>query len=318
MSSLLRRSLQAWLCLLWLWALPVQADSRLSELVTQLKQGQVSDAALYGKGMQSADGLFLLGWLYQQGRYGVAKDPQRGRELIQQAAEKGQYDAMHYCWSHCLELTPQVLEQLRQGVERNQLQAVYLQSQLLGNDGLQSADQLLLKAARQGHREAIGRLYANHFVDWAKQKRTLAEAEAKLQRCVDEGVTACYYLLGALYERHNNHQQALFYYQLLELVDPPLFQSYVEADHIAELLEYRPLPTLSVMRSRVASYLSQRSASGNDLIDRFQQCGADYPCIRRLSVADQQCLLSYFEASHLRDLRDSDGYRSCQALSAAL
>lgn len=292
----------------------VQADAGVEALVSQLKQGQVADVELQLKGMQSADGLFLLGWLYQQGSYGVERNPQRGRALIQQAAERGQFDAMHYCWRRCLEFAPEVREQLRLGVERNQPQALYLQSRLadLASGGL-AADQLLLGAARLGHPEAIGRLYTAHFVTWAKQRHTLDAAVSKLQRCVTEGVTVCYFLLGALYERHNDHQQALFYYQLLALVDPALYRQYLDAGHLQQLAGYLPQPTLALVQSRAASYLAERDAGGNQQIDRFKRCGADYPCVRQLSLTDQSCVLSYFEASHLLGLRDSEGYRACQA-----
>ncbi|MEH6824272.1 MAG: SEL1-like repeat protein [Motiliproteus sp.] len=300
------------------WA---QAEAGLAELVAQLKQGQVVDSELSLKEVQSADGLFLLGWLYQQGSYGVKPDLQRGRALLQQAAEKGQFDAMHYCWQDCLDLTPEVLEQLRLGVESNHVQALYLQSQLADVMAVDvvtaerslSADQLLLEAARQGHRDAIGKLYVDHFLGWARQKRTQAEAVAKLQRCVAEGVVVCYYLLGRLYERHNDHQRALFYYLLLQQVDPELFRGYIDAAHIAKLLAHLPQPSLALLQSRVASYLAQQPSSGNPQIDRFKRCGIDYPCIRRLARTDASCLLPYFETSYLHGLRDSAGYRACQA-----
>lgn len=315
-GALLTGSLRRRVLLLWalggaLWSLWAQADAGVDELVSQLKQGQVADAEL--RGVQSADGLFLLGWLYQQGSYGVGRDPQRGRELMQQAAERGQFDAMHYCWRECLDLTPEVLEQLRLGVERHQPQALYLQSQLANAGGRLTADQLLLEAARLGHPEAIGRLYADHLVTWAKQRRTLDAAVTKLQRCVAEGVTICYFLLGALYERHNDHQQALFNYQLLALVDPALYRQYLGTEQLQRLLAYLPQPSLALLQSRAASYLAQRDLSGNQQLDRFKRCGADYPCVRQLSLSDQSCVLSYFEASHLAGLRDSEGYRACQA-----
>lgn len=303
----------------WAQAETGLAETGLAELIAQLKQGQVADSALQLKGVQSADRLFLLGWLYQQGSYGIKPDLQRGRALLQQAAEKGQFDAMHYCWRRCLDLTPEVLEQLRLGVERNHVQALYLQSQLADTmaGGALSADQLLLEAARQGHRDAIGRLYVDHFLVWAGKKRTLAEAVTKLQRCVAEGVVVCYYLLGALYERHSDHQQALFYYQVLQQVDPELYQDYIDTAHIAKLLARMPQPSLAVLHSRVASYLAQQPSSGNQQIDRFQRCGADYPCVRRLALTAPSCLLRYFEASHLQGLRDSEGYLACQARIAA-
>tara|TARA_R110001583_G_scaffold91007_2_gene233013 strand:+ start:50 stop:952 length:903 start_codon:yes stop_codon:yes gene_type:complete len=296
---------------------PAEALGALGALVAELKQGQVSDPEQHLQRSQSADGLFLLGWLYQQGGYGVAKDREKSTALIQQAAEKGQLDAMHYCWRRCLDLTPEVLDQLQRAVARNQGQALYLQSQLASAAvSGRSPDQLLLDAARQGHPDAIGRLYTVHFVDWARQTRTLKEAVAKLERCVSEGVSVCFYLLGALQERHQDHQQALLYYQVLALVDPIMYRTYVDAEHLARLVQYLPQQQAAVTQSRAASYLAQLPISGNPQIDRFKRCGADYPCARRLSQNDNRCMLGYFEASHLLGLRDSPGYRACQALSA--
>lgn len=302
----------------------VWADDGVSVLVEQLKQGQVSEPALQGKGMQRADGLFLLGWLYDQGRYGVSKNPERGRELLQQAAELGQFDAMHYCWSECLTLTPAILQQLQQGVELGQPQALYLQALYLRLEqpegvlteqvrrlGLPQA--LLERAAKRQHAGAIGQLYIDQFVEWARSKRGLGEAESKLERCVDEGLTVCYYLLGALYQKHGYPQRALFNYQVLSLVDPHLYQSFQVQSQLAGLLKQRPQPDFGVERSRVASYLSQRSPTGNDRIDRFQRCrlvnGLD--CVERLSQAGQQCSLEYFESDLLRNLSSSSGYRRC-------
>ncbi|MFT6914804.1 MAG: TPR repeat protein [Motiliproteus sp.] len=312
-----------------LLSLSAQADAGMDELVSELQQGQVEDAALQLQGMQGeqrADGLFLLGWLYRQGSYGVGRDPQRGQAWIQQAAELGQFDAMHYCWRRCLTLTPGVQEQLRLGVERNQPQALYLLSLypqellLQSGSGEETADrltpdQLLLEAARRGHPDAIGRLYSDYFVSWAAQPRTLDAAVSKLQRCV---LGVCHLLLGTLYERHNDHQQALFNYQLLALVDPPLYRQYLDAGHLQQLLAALPPSALALVQSRAASYLAQRDTNADQQFDRFKHCGADYPCIRQLSLTDPFCMLSYFEASHLPGLRDSEGYRACQAEFASL
>ncbi|MFT5720365.1 MAG: hypothetical protein ACI9W6_000655 [Motiliproteus sp.] len=305
--------------MLVLWSFITQADAGVDELVAQLKQGQVADAVLQRQGMQGAqraDGLFLLGWLYRQGSYGVARDLPRGQALIQQAAELGQFDAMHYCWRRCLTLTPGVREHLRLGVERHQPQALYLQSlQSQSGVGEEAAgrltpDQLLLGAARLGHRAAIGRLYTDYFVSWAAEPRTLDAAVTKLQRCV---LGTCYLMLGALYERHNDHQQALFNYQLLALVDPALYRHYLDAEHLQQLLARLPQPALALLQSRAASYLAERDMNGDQQLDRFKRCGADYPCVRRLSLTDPFCVLSYFEGSHLVGLRESQGYRACQA-----
>lgn len=326
-------------------ALPqqVRADARMSVLVEQLRQGQVSEARLQGKGMQGAGSLFLLGWLYDQGRYGVAKNPERARELLQQAAELGQFDAMHYCWSDCLTLTPVVLRHLRQGVEQGQLQALYLQALYLrdvqSRDGYLLAEslpqssnplsspaqsesltpaepqELFERAAKRQHVDAMGEVYIGQFIEWAAQKRELAEAESKLQTCVGEGLTVCYYLLGALYQKHNDPQWALFYYQVLSLADPELYRRYQAQSQIDRLLAQRPQSDLGVVRSRAASYLVQRGVTGNQQIDRFQRCSLadNLACVERVSQADQQCLLGYFAASHLKNLRNSPGYQDCIA-----
>ncbi len=292
----------------------VQADEWVSALVDQLKQGQVSEPALQGKGMQSADGLFLLGWLYDQGRYGVTKNPGRAHELLQQSAELGQFDAMRYCWPRCLVLTPAVLEQLRQGVEQERPQALYLQGQYLRQQGQdQQAQVLLEQAASQHYVDAVGQRYVDQFVVWARDKRSLNEAVSRLERCVDGGLTVCYYLLAAFYQKHDDPQWALFYYQVLSLVDPELYLRYQAQSQIAGLLKLRPQPDLGVVRSRAASYLSQRGVTGNDRIDRFQRCRAagSLECVESISQADLQCLLMDLESSLLRGLRDSVGYLNC-------
>ncbi len=298
-----------------------QSDDAVSELVLQLRQGSVAESALQGQGMQSADGLFLLGWLYDQGSYGVDRDMERARELLQQAAELGQFDAMHYCWGRCLTLTPEVLEQLRQGVGKSQPQALYLQSLLVAS-GLAvseeavylSAAALQLQAARQGSLDAMNRLYTEHFVNWAAQGHTLNEAKGKLQYCIDDGVEACFYLLGALHEQHNDHQQALFYYQVLALVDPARYQRYLSTEKIAELLSRAATPSIDVVRARAASYLAQRSpTTGSDQIDRFSYCrdAIGYRCASRLARTDSRCMLSDFSSTYLRGFRDSAGYSRC-------
>ncbi|MEH6649552.1 MAG: SEL1-like repeat protein [Motiliproteus sp.] len=297
-----------------------QADAAVSALVEQLKRGQVSDIALQGKGMQRADHLFLLGWLYDRGSYGVPQNRTYARQLLQQAAEKGQFDAMDYCWYHCLTLTPEVLQQLQRGVEGSHKQALYLQARLLrlpseNDDTGQRSQSLLTSAASQGLSAASDQLFVDDFIDWSKDKRTLEQAEEKLELCVDQGRVVCYYLLGAFYQRHDYPQWALFYYQVLALVDPPLYRSYLSDADIAAIVSQRPQPNLEVVRSRAASYLSQRGPTGNPAIDRFQVCkqSAGLSCVESLSQAAEQCSLSYFENTHLRDLPASTGYQTCVA-----
>lgn len=299
-----------------------QAGTALPALVEQLKQGRVSETALQGKGMQSADHLFLLGWLYDQGSYGVPQDRSYARELLQQAAEQGQFDAMDYCWHRCLALTPEVMQQLQRGVERSHKQALYLQARVLrlrhdgsGAEAWQRSELLLKGAASQGLLAASDQLFVDEFIGWSKDKRTLEQAEEKLELCIDQGRVSCYYLLGALYQRHDYPQWALFYYQVLALVDPALYRSYLSDADMDAILSQRPQPDLAIVRSRAASYLSQRSPTGNPAIDRFQVCksSAGLSCVESLSQAAEQCTLSYFEKSYLRDLPASAGYRACVA-----
>ncbi|WP_421867110.1 hypothetical protein [Motiliproteus sp.] len=319
------RSVKRRLAALWLGLLLIVAgvgpasaasqteDSRLQSLVVQLQQGQVSDWAMHLKGMHSADGLFLLGWLLEGGVYGVERNPDYGHQLIQQAAEMGHLGAIDYCWQRCLELTPSIRQHLQQAAMRDQAYGLYLQSQLGATPALPSPDRMLLEAARQGHPDALGTLYVDHFVNWSRQRRSLGEAETKLKRCVDEGISICYYLLGALFERHGDHQQALLYFQILQLVDRTLFDSYVAEPHMQQLLTRVPVPARGLLRNRAATQIALRPATGNDRIDRFGQCAdqAGYDCVARVSLADDQCMLSYFEHSHLSELRDSPGYRRC-------
>ncbi|RDE18348.1 hypothetical protein DV711_16965 [Motiliproteus coralliicola] len=289
------------------------AEDRLQALVVQLQQGQVSDWAVHLKGMHSADGLFLLGWLLEGGVYGVEQDLDYGQQLIQQAAEMGHLGAIDYCWQRCLVLTPAIRQHLQQAAVRDQAHGLYLQSQLGATPELPSPDRMLLEAARQGHPDALGTLYVDHFVNWSRQKRSLDQAETKLKRCVDEGISICYYLLGALFERHGDHQQALLYFQLLQLVDRTLFDAYVSEAHMEQLMLRIPQPARGLIRNRAATQLALRAATGNDRIDRFRQCAdqAGYDCVARVSRGDDRCMLSYFESSHLRELRDSPGYRRC-------
>ena len=303
-----------WLALL-LWLLrPLlgHAESSVeSLLVEQLKQGQVGSAVLQEKGLQQADDLFLLGWLYEQGGYGVTRDPERARRLLQQAAELGQFDAMHYCWQRCLILTDTVLEHLQQGVQQQHPQALYLQSQLGQRPGLAAPDRLLLQAARLGQRDAVNQLYTEHFIEWAKSRRSLGEAETKLKRCVGEGIGICYYLLGALFERHRDHEQALFYFRVLELVDATRFKRLLSQAHLQRLLEHLPQPRAELIQSRAASYLAQAAPTGNHRIDRFARCEGDYACAFRLSQAHPRCTLAYLHDGLLAGLESSEGYRSC-------
>jgi hypothetical protein len=173
---------------------------------------------------------------------------------------------------------------------------------------------LQLQAARQGSLAAMSRLYAEHFVNWTARGHSLSKATRKLEYCVDDGIEVCFYLLGALHERHNDHQQALFYYQVLALVNPALYRRYIATEKTAELLKRAATPSIDIVRSRAASYLVQRSPiTGNDQIDRFSYCrdAIGYRCVFRLTQTDDRCMLSYFASTYMRDFRDSLGYRRC-------
>jgi TPR repeat protein len=284
-------------------------------LVDQLKQGRLSDPALVLKGNQSADQLFLLGWLYMQGGYGVPRDEPMGRELLQQAADQGHFDAMQYCWNRCLVLTTEVVEHIKRGAAAELPQALYLQAQLAS---AAKADRLLLRAAELGHRQAIELLYSDYFVVWAKQVRTLEEAVAKLENCADEGVVFCFYMLAALHERHQDHAQALFYYQVYALADPEPYQQLHSESHLQQLLGRLPQARMDLILSRAASYLAGRPVSGNERIDRFQRCRqqAGYRCVQQLSDVDRRCLPPYTDAAQLQGWRDSPGYQRCAALTS--
>ncbi len=301
-------------------ALPLQAaDADLYRLGEQLKSEGRVGAGLLPRMEQTADGLFLLGWLYEHGRYGVAANPDRARHYYQQAAERGQMDAAHYCWQRCLELTPAFVAALEQAGAASQPQALYLRSKWLAAQGgaaLAQADQLLVAAARARQPDAISELYIQHFLNWSNSRRSFPAAEAKLKRCTDEGVGACYLLLALLYQRHGYAEQALLHYLILQQLDEGLAGRYLSAAQRQALEQRLPADSLAIVQSHVATRLATHPRTGFDRLDRFRVCAttATFACIRRVAQQDSACMAGYFASTYLFEFRKTTAYRRCLGL----
>ena len=278
----------------------------------QIMVGGQIDSLVRSNLENSADGLFMLGWLYEFGGYGFSVNAGLAYEYYQRAAEQGQMDAAHYCWQRCLSMTPMWLAAMKSaaggnGVDRNatsnngnatsnngnatsnngnaasnngnaasnNAQGLYLYSKWLvrqGGRALPLADKKLLSAAKLRQPQAINELYIQHFLQWSKSKRSFPEALKKLNRCADEGVVSCYLLLGSLYQRHGFAQEALLNYLLLQQLDYGLFRNYLSASKLTELEKRLPKDSLPVVLSRAATRLSTHPRTGFDAIDRFMVC----------------------------------------------
>jgi TPR repeat protein len=319
------RGLRGWacFCLLGFWglfSLPLAAAAPVERLVTELAAGRVPSPTLLEALEDSGQGLFVLGWLYEQGRYGVAPDPDRARAFFARAARAGHWPVLGYCWRRCLDEDAEFRALLVAAVEGGHPEALYLQSLLLARDAApEAADARLREAAGARHPDAIGRLYVDHFVAWAGAGHSFAAAEAKLRRCTAEGVTVCYYLLGALYERHRDTRQALWAYQVLALADPALFDAYLSPRHLEGLLARLPTGSESLVRARAASELIHHPSTGFDRIDRFRVCAdqSDHGCARQLSLRDGVCVPPAGAVAAFAGFRGSPGYRACLAKGTA-
>ncbi len=277
--------------------------------------GQLSDRLLEDL-QHSPDGLLLLAWLHEHGRYGVAKNGEKAFVYYQQAAEQGQMDAAHYCWRRCLHLTPALLEALQQAAAQGHPAALFMRSQWLAEQGaaeLEAAGTMLVAAARGRQPEAISELYVQHFLDWSGQRRSLQEAETKLQRCTDEGIISCYLLLARFYERHGDAEAALKHYLVLQQLDYELARSYIYAENMRALEQRLPQDSLNVVRARAATRLVQHPRTGFDKVDRFAVCADDatYDCVRAVVKEDKACMLSHYADTYLAGLRQSRSYRRC-------
>ncbi|MCW8884810.1 MAG: SEL1-like repeat protein [Motiliproteus sp.] len=303
-----------------LWAAVAQG-SPLSQLSERLRSGVPVDDGLTQQLLDSADGMFALGWLYEHGSYGFPVRGETAYDYYQRAAEMGQMDAAHYCWWRCLHFTPALIKALRLSAEKGDPQGLYLHAMWQARQSgtaLATADQNLVAAAKQKHPEAISELYMQHFLQWSGVKRSFDEAQEKLTRCADEGVVVCYLLLGALHQRHGNAEEALLNYLILQQLDYGTFRQYLSFSRLASLEQRLPSASLAVLHSRVATRLANHSATGFDVLDRFKVCASDatYSCVRALVKRDQVCMLGYFSDAEFAGFRQSAAYRDCMDFSA--
>ena len=301
----------------------VGVSTAVEKAAKKIITGGRIDPTLVSNLENSADGLFILGWFHEFGAYGFDVDAELAYQYYQKAAERGQMDAAHYCWQRCLNLTPAWLSAMKVvagshdvDTVRANPQGLYLYAKWLlrqGGEALSLADKKLLDAAKLRQPQAINELYIQHFLQWSKAKRSFPEALRKLNRCADEGVVACYLLLGSLYQRHGYAQEALLNYLLLQQLDYGLFRNYLSASKLAELEKRLPKGSLPVVQSRVATRLATHPKTGFDAIDRFRVCSpnATYACIRKIVKRDPACMLSYFADSYFIGLRETSAYKNC-------
>ncbi|WP_210398242.1 hypothetical protein [Motiliproteus sediminis] len=297
---------------------PLAASASLKGLVEALAAGAPLSTEQRQAAEQSPDGLLLLGWLAESGRYGRPRDVSASRALFQRAAEAGSIAALSYCWERCVELTDEVRKRLRQAAESGDPQALYLRYRLAQSEEAEvgAMDQLLLEAARGGQADAIGQLYADHFLSWAGGNRTVMQAARKLERCRAEGIVYCYFLTGSLHQRRGDHGSALFYFQMLRWIDRDLFGRYLSAADISDLVARLPQQSLEPVRNRAAIQLATLAATGNPRLDRFAFCrdSLGVACVSQLAARDGDCVPAVLErAEAFRGFRDSTGYRACLA-----
>jgi TPR repeat protein len=300
------------------WLPTAQADQELHQFVAQLKEGEGAPGLLVRFNSKSADAELLRAWLYENGRYGVAKDPDRARLLFQSAAERGQLDAIAYCYRRCVTNNALIRGQVSRAAAQGGARGLYLAS-LFEADGvpgavdLSAADQALVAAGQARSPEAIGRLYVSHFIDWSAGRRSFGEAERKLKRCVVEGVVDCFYLLGLLYDKHHRAGAALLYFRAWQLLAPVRFAQALGDDYL-EMLEARLTQGSALLvRARAAVLLVNAPETGFDAIDRFGFCAgqATDGCVSRLSLRDGECLIPAFVHSYFSEFRRSEVYQRC-------
>jgi len=304
-----------WLFGLGLLLLSLVTSASLKGLEEALAAGNPLTPELRQQAEQSPQGLFLLGWLAESGRYGEPRDADKAADYFQRAAEAGSFAALEHCWQRCVVLNEAIRNQLRQGVEQHQPQALYLSYRAAREQGgdFQEIDRLLLQAARAGSSVAIGELYAQHFLDWAGGRRSVPAATLKLERCRQEGVIYCYYLAGALHQRQGDNARALHYFQLLAWLDPALFARYLDAGDLQRLQARLPQQNREPIRARAALQLSTQPPSGNPRIDRFGYCAEQrsVACVAGFAERDPLCLPAELENTLVADFRASSGYRAC-------
>lgn len=264
--------------------------------------------------LNDPDGQLILARFYEYGSYGLPLEGEKALSLYQRAAENGQMDAALYCWNRCLPKTTNLGEAIEKAAAAGDPAGLYLWSKWLADKGrLQDSDTALVKAARNGQVNAINELYLQHFINWSANETDVAKAEAKLLRCMDEGLVTCQLLLGAFYQRYNDADKALFHYLQLVQLDYPLSRTYLYADEMDALLERMSRASLSVLQSRVATALINHEKTQFDAYNRFKACGhqSTYACVRKVVKRDHACVVDAFVNSYFVDLRQTTAYRQC-------
>lgn len=284
---------------------------QVAELITNQ---QPITPALEQELLNDPDGQLMLARFYEYGSYGLPIDGEKALILYQRAAENGQMAAALYCWNRCLPKTAQLGEAIEKEAKADNPAGLYLWSKWLADKGrLQDADAALVQAARKGQANAINELYLQHFINWSANETDASKAEAKLLRCVDEGLVTCQLLLGAFYQRYNDADKALFHYLQLVQLDYPLSRTYLYADEMDALLNRMPSESLSVLQSRVATALIHHEKTPFDVYSRFDACAhqATYACLRKVVKRDHACMIEAFAGSYFVDLRQTMAYREC-------
>lgn len=300
-----------WLCL----GFSINAYSTpLTEATSQIVNGRSISQSQKQTLLQDPDGQFLLARFHEFGSYGFPLNGDAAFRLYQQAAENGQMSAALYCWDRCLHKTLKLGEAIQQAAEKGDPNGLYLWAKWLGEKGqLQAADDYLVKAARERQPNAINKLYLQHFINWSANQTDVDKAEAKLQKCVKEGLVTCQLLLGAFYQRHNDADKALFHYLQLVQLDYPLSRTYLYADEMDALLKRMPKDSLAILQSRVATALVAHPATEFDRYNQFKACQhqTTYACIRKVVKRDDACMISGFAGSYFAELRQTPAYRRC-------
>ncbi len=286
----------------------------LDDLVASLREGQPISTALKNELLQTADGQFVMGRFYEYGSYGVPVNGEKAYGLYRLAAESGQMQAALYCWNRCLPKTPQLGESIEKAAKAGDPTGLYLWSRWLGEQGrLAPADEYLVYAARAKEPNAIDVLYMQHFINWSANETDVNKAEAKLSRCIDEGLVVCQLLMGAFYQRHNDADKALYHYLQLVQLDYPLSRTYLYADEMDSLLARMPKDSLAILQSRVATALINHPQNELGAYRQFSGCKhqATYACVRKVVKRDSACMIDAFAETSFADFRQTTAYRQC-------
>lgn len=294
---------------------PAQAENVVTRQAAQIIQsGEPLTPSTITQLQNSADGRFLLAGLYEFGSYGVPLNGEKAFALYQRAAEAGQMQAALYCWDRCLVKTPAIIQAIADAAAADDADGLLLYARhhaSLGN--LAEADQYLLRAAKAGQWQAIAELYIQHFIDWSANETSQAPAEAKLKRCLNEGVVSCQLLLGAFYQRHGYSDKALLHYLQLVQLDYPLSRTYLYAEQMEGLLARMPVDSLVILQSQVATDLLHLARQGLEPYQAFMACDhqATYACVRKVVKRDAACRLNSLNRASQLQFRQTSVYQQC-------